>query len=389
MMARRVVVHVLESLDFGGNEALCLQLIRHSPSSVDNVVLYRDPARSDLLPLFHGLPNLLVRCIGDPRDSRMAAVRSLRRELRALRPHAVLVYAFGLHHLVAALGARLAGVANVQASAGNPAPRDGLARWKWRVVLWLSMLLAVPIQAASKSVERSLRELAGRLPAGSATIANGCDVAGIAARAGRARPVRGARDPLVIGMVARLDPIKDQATLIRAFASLAAEMPAVELWLVGDGEMMPALRRLAAALEVADRVVFWGRRADVPELLGQMDVYAFSTTGDEGFGIAVIEAMAAGLPVVASDVAACREVLDGGAAGVLVPPGDAARLAEAVAHLLRSEEGRRRWAARGHQRAAACYSAQRCADDWYRVLLGDALPVAPAPPLESPTGRRT
>ena len=125
-------------------------------------------------------------------------------------------------------------------------------------------------------------------------------------------------------MVARLDPIKDQATLIRAFAQVVKEHPRAELWLVGDGTRAAELCELAAAEGVADGVVFWGPRSDVPELLGQMDVFAFSTSRDEGFGIALIEAMAAGLPVVASDVPACREVLGSGAAGVLVPPGDPA-----------------------------------------------------------------
>ena len=71
-----------------------------------------------------------------------------------------------------------------------------------------------------------------------------------------------------------------------------------------------------------------------------MDVFAFSTSRHEGFGIALIEAMAAGLPVVASDVPACREVLADGAAGVLVPAGDPARLADALCDLLGSEDER-------------------------------------------------
>ena len=62
-------------------------------------------------------------------------------------------------------------------------------------------------------------------------------------------------------------------------------------------------------------------RRDVPELVGQLDLFVFATTSDEGLGIALIEAMAVGVPVVASDVGACREVLDDGALGLLVPPG--------------------------------------------------------------------
>jgi glycosyltransferase involved in cell wall biosynthesis len=115
--------------------------------------------------------------------------------------------------------------------------------------------------------------------------------------------------------------------------------------------------------------VFWGRREDIPELLGRMDVYAFSTTRDEGFGIALIEAMAAGLPVVASDVPACREVLAEGEAGRLVPAGDPDALASALRSLLRDPGLRAGWGARATARVRAAYAAERCAADWYRLLL--------------------
>jgi glycosyltransferase involved in cell wall biosynthesis len=100
-----------------------------------------------------------------------------------------------------------------------------------------------------------------------------------------------------------------------------------------------------------------------------MDVFAFSTTRDEGFGIALIEAMAAGLPVVASDVPACREVLADGAAGLLVPPGDDARLAQAICALLGSERQRTAWARRALSRATDHYDADASARTWYGVLL--------------------
>jgi glycosyltransferase involved in cell wall biosynthesis len=170
-------------------------------------------------------------------------------------------------------------------------------------------------------------------------------------------------------MVARLDPIKDQATLIRAFAEVANEHPRAELWLIGDGLRARELCELAVAAGVADRVVFWGARRDVPEMLGQMDLFAFSTTRDEGFGIALIEAMAAGLPVVASDVPACREVLGDGAAGILVPPGDPVRLARAISTLLGSERQRAAWAGRALRRATDRYDAGACARAWYEALL--------------------
>ena len=368
-MARATVVHVLCGLGFGGNEALCLQIIRHSPPEVDNVLIYRDESRTDMLPLFQRVPGLSVRCVAAKARSRLADMSAMTRELRRIDPQAILMYAFGVPHLLTAASARLAGVPRIQASAGNPASEERSTRRKWAILLWLSALIGVPIQAQSHSVERSLRALARWLPRGSGTIANGCDTEETERRAAAARRLRPAGGRLVIGMVARLDPIKDQATLIRAFAALAREVPEAELWLVGDGAEDAALRRLVDVEGLAARVVFWGRRADIPELLGQMDVYAFSTTRDEGFGIAVIEAMAAGLPVVASDVPACREVLAGGDAGILVPARNPAALATALRILLQDPALRAGWSRRATARVHAAYTAERCAADWYRLLL--------------------
>jgi glycosyltransferase involved in cell wall biosynthesis len=360
------VVHLVDGLGLGGNETLCLQIVRHAPQGVSNVVIYQNPGLTELLPLFEDVPGLRLQCAPTVERPRLVGAWLLAKEIRRHRPVAVLIYAFGLHHLFMAAAARIAGARSVHVSAGNPASYDRIQRRKWSIVVWLSALLRVPVHAQSDAVERSF---CGSLPRGSGAIPNGCDVAAIADRAARARWLRGRDERLVIGMVARLDPIKDQATLIRAFAAVAKQYPQAELWLIGDGVRARELCDLAAAEGVADRVVFWGPRRDVPELLGQMDVFAFSTSRDEGFGIALIEAMAAGLPVVASDVPACREVLDNGAAGILVPAGDEARLAQALCALLASEDERAAWARRGLERAAERYDARLCAGAWYDVLL--------------------
>jgi glycosyltransferase involved in cell wall biosynthesis len=380
---RPTVVHLLGGLGFGGNESLCLQIVRHAPPHVANVVIYQDPGRTEMAPLFRDVQGLRLRCVATRGRSLPLAIWAVARELRALQPAAVLVYAFGVQHLLAAAAARLAGVPTVYAMAGNPAPSSSANRWKWQIVLWLSSAFGVPVQACSAAVEHSLRELGGGLPRGSGAIPNGCDVADVAHRASRARQMRARDERLVIGMVARLDPIKDQATLIRAFAEVANEHPQAELWLIGDGARAAELCDLAIAEGVADRVVFWGQRSDVPELLGQMDVFAFSTTRDEGFGIALIEAMAAGLPVIASDVPACREVLADGNAGILVPAGSSDSLTAALRHLAENAAERQHWAPVGHRHAALHYDIRRCVDIWYRALLPTHCPATAPNPSSS------
>ena len=116
------VVHVLNGLGLGGNETLCLQIVRHAPPGVANVVIYQDPARAELLPLFEGVPGLRLRCVPTHGRLRLVGAWLLAKEIRRLRPVAVLIYAFGLHHLFMAAAARPSHSPHpppVQPSAGN------------------------------------------------------------------------------------------------------------------------------------------------------------------------------------------------------------------------------------------------------------------------------
>lgn len=160
--------------------------------------------------------------------------------------------------------------------------------------------------------------------------------------------------------VSRLDPQKGFGTLVQAFALLAREHPDISLVVAGDGRDRNAI----AALSEADRarVVMLGAvpHEDLPPYYGAADVFVAPATGQESFGYVLVEAMAAGLPVVASDIAGYREVVRSGIEGFLVPPGDPSRLAEAVAGVLSdpalaarlSEAGRARAAGFGWDRIA-------------------------------------
>jgi len=144
--------------------------------------------------------------------------------------------------------------------------------------------------------------------------------------------------------VGRFEPQKDHVTLLRALA-LA---PRIHLLLLGDGPLRNQLEQLARDLGVCDRVTFAGFRHDVPEILKACDIYVHSTTSD-GFGMAACEAMAAGLPVIASDVPGLAQVVEG--AGVLTPVGDHASLAQELNALAGSAEKRARMSEASRRRA--------------------------------------
>ena len=174
--------------------------------------------------------------------------------------------------------------------------------------------------------------------------------------------------PAVIGMLARLDAMKDHATLVRAFALLHQRMPSSVLELAGGGDQLGSLKALAQQLGVAGSVRFLGDVADVYEVMAGWDAVGYATTEREGLGSALIEGMMLGLPVVATDVGPIREVCGRLDAGVLVPPRDPAALAAALAGLLPDLEARRKFSAVGRATALELFHPATFARRYAEVL---------------------
>ncbi len=231
--------------------------------------------------------------------------------------------------------------------------------------------------AVSDGVAASIRaSLRAAVPVD--VIVHGADlervVTGAAARAHARRLLGLAPDTRVIGTVGNFTAKKDHATLLRALAAVAAS-PAggdTTLVLVGTGPLEDELRGLAAELGVADRVVFFGSRGNVFDLLPALDVFALSSRF-EGLPIALLEAMATGIAPVAASVGGIPEVITDGEDGLLVPPGDPAALASALDKALddpalRADLGRRAQARAG---AFDLVGAVRRTEDVYRRVLAD------------------
>jgi len=165
-------------------------------------------------------------------------------------------------------------------------------------------------------------------------------------------------DALVVGTIGRLNEQKGHRYLLEAAPALLASRPRARLVIVGDGDLMASLKTQAAALRVADRVTFAGHRTDVPDLLGALDVFCISSTY-EGTPLALFEAMAAGKAIVSTAVDGCREVLEDGVTGLLVPPRDSAALAAALGRVL-DDALLRRSLGEEARRASARYDIRTC-----------------------------
>lgn len=197
--------------------------------------------------------------------------------------------------------------------------------------------------------ERALLRAAG---VRTTVIHNGIDADAVRARADRPVPVD-LPDGLLVGAGSRLVAQKNLGTLIEALAREADDHPALHVVLTGEGPQRAPLAALARERGVRDRVTFTGylpERADVHALLDRLDLYAMPSR-HEGFGVAALEAMAAGLPVVASDIPPLREVV--GDAGVFVDPGNPGDVAAALRKLASDADERAALSAAAVERADA------------------------------------
>jgi len=155
-----------------------------------------------------------------------------------------------------------------------------------------------------------------------------------------------------VGSIGRLAEEKGYPFLLDAFARVLDSHPEVCLLLVGDGPLGPELRSHAETLGIASHVVFAGSQTDIEAIFAGLDLFVSSSLW-EGLSTVLLESMAAGTPVVATDIAGTREIIRRGQNGWLVPPADAAALAQAIREALENEAARARFAGRAREDARA------------------------------------
>jgi glycosyltransferase involved in cell wall biosynthesis len=187
-----------------------------------------------------------------------------------------------------------------------------------------------------------------------------------------------AEGEFAVGIAARLQPWKGQDVVLRAAASLLHARAHARLFVIGDAlfgldqEYAASLPVLARQLGIEPRVTMTGFRADVPEVLAGLDLAIHASTSPEPFGLGLIEAMAAGVALVAADAGATREIVTPGLDGMLTPPGDHEALATAMLALCDDPERRERLAREGEATARDRFDARqmvRAAEQLYRTLV--------------------
>jgi glycosyltransferase involved in cell wall biosynthesis len=234
----------------------------------------------------------------------------------------------------------------------------------------LAPLADVQITLSWRGAEEHLSRRIGR-PEQFRVVRSGIDLTPFRrARSGRAerRSRLGyAPDEFVVGALGRLEPIKGMEDLLEGFLKAAATRPRLRLLLGGDGPSRERLLDRARRTPFADRVTIGGSWVDPREVLPALDLFAFPSR-NEGMGRALVEAMACGLPVVASAVGGVPEVLEEGGAGLLIPPADPDAVALAIGRLADDQAAAAALARRARARSVA-FGAGRMVHALLRVYL--------------------
>jgi glycosyltransferase involved in cell wall biosynthesis len=172
---------------------------------------------------------------------------------------------------------------------------------------------------------------------------------------------------IVVGMLGRMTPKKGHEIFFKAITSIQKQVDSNVIYLVvggpsvGEEEYGNFLKKRVIEMGLQDRIVFTGQRNDVQRLFSAMDIYVMPSD-KESFGISLLEAMCSGLPVVATSVGGPREVVEEGISGLLVPPRDPVRLAEAIVRLVRNGDLRRSLGRRARQRIEEHFSEETMVD---------------------------
>jgi glycosyltransferase involved in cell wall biosynthesis len=361
------IVQLVESLELGGLERMALDLARALKAEGHQVSIWCLFHRGFLAAEAEA-SGIRVDAFGKPPGFSGRTLLKLALRLRRERPDILQTHNLGTH----VYGAPAAALAGVGATVST---RHGFISSEGKPYRENRFRATLPFTDAVVAVSgHTLAGLhaAGSAPAGkSLVIYNGIRVKPFAdrpAHPGAARP------RLRFGTVGRLVPAKGHAVLIEAFAQIAREFPDAQVLVAGDGPLRPDLEQQIERLGLGDRVSLAGAQTDVPAFLSTLDVFVFPSL-NEGLPLAVLEALASGLPVVATRVGGVPEVAPEDEVAWYAAPGDAASLATAMKTAAEAPDLPARSAA-ARARAESLYALETMrrgyVDLYQRLLAGQA-----------------
>jgi len=376
-MTRLRILHVLDNLGNGGLQNGLSNLIdRLDPERFEHVLCAIRPVEDKHVHPFSP-DRARTMCIGDRKLSRVQ-IPALLRVIKQMRPH--IVHSRNWAAIEAVPAARLAGRCGIIHSEHGIDQDTAQAEPRRRSCL---RRLAFELADRVLSVSRIIRDLHSRrtlYPAEKIQVINN----GVDNKRFRPDPVVRMRvrrelgigdNDFCLGSVGNLVPVKDQLTIMRALVEFSNTTPGWRLLLAGDGPELRSLTEFATTRpECRGRILFLGRSKRIPELLNAMDIYVLSSI-TEGINNSLLEAMATGLPVVASRTGGNPEVVLEGETGLLFPVGDPDTLAAHLSTLYADDGLRQRFSTAACARVAQDFSMVSMVHQYEQLYLSVA-PVA-------------
>jgi sugar transferase (PEP-CTERM/EpsH1 system associated) len=361
------VVHVMLALDVGGLERNVVNQVREGQKLGQRVSIVCLDRPGTLAPRIQQLGANLV--VLDRRPGiRPGMVLQVRRALRDLRPDVV-----HTHQLATLLyGGAAARMLRVPVVVHTEHAKEEYQRRRKRMLGRIAGLFCDRFYCLTKDMVNHVRS-AGILPERKIQlIQNGIDVASFTRSASDRAAIRQSLnvppDALLIGTVGRLNEVKRQDVLIRAFAQVRQHTPDAHLVLVGEGPALNDLQTLVSSHGLTDCVHFAGYQPHSGPYLQAMDIFAL-TSRSEGMPQAVLEASVTGLPVVASRVGGLPEVIEDGVSGIMFEAGNDAALATIFRELIANADLRKRLGAAARARVESKFSVARMAAEYHRDFL--------------------
>lgn len=356
------VLHLIETGGPGGAERILLALATHLGQHYHSTVglLRHGWLESQVLASGLDCSHLDGNGHGD--------LAVLRRLLHVIRSHNIdLMHAHEFYmNMLATLVSCMTGIPTVCTVHGkNYYPE----RWRRRMIYRLIARRAAQLVVVSRELQRFFCDTTGVPRERVGVILNGIDTtafSGISRRRELLDPLGIPREARIVGTIGNLYEVKGQTHLVHAARLLSQCLPELHVIILGRGGMRDALRSLSVSLGIQDRIHLLGFREDAASYLGLMDVFTLPSLS-EGLPISLLEAMAAEVPVVVTQVGGMPEVVEHGKTGFLVPPGDPETLAQEIRWLLENPEGARAMGEAGGHRVRESFSLEGMIGQYHEV----------------------